>query len=50
MSPWRNDIQSLVKKCRILALYFFHKCRIGIECLTRGVHVYRCIMGAIEVQ
>jgi hypothetical protein len=23
MSSWRNDIQSLVKKCRILALYFF---------------------------
>jgi hypothetical protein len=36
MSSWRNDIQSLVKKCRILALYFFPKCRIGVECLTRA--------------
>jgi hypothetical protein len=44
-SSWRNDIQSLVKKCRILALYFLPKCRIGVECLTRGgggVHVDRC--------
>jgi hypothetical protein len=32
---WWNDIQSLVKKCRILALYFFPKWRIGVECLTR---------------
>jgi hypothetical protein len=23
MSSWRKDIQSVVKKCRILALYFF---------------------------
>jgi hypothetical protein len=30
MSTWRKDIQSLVKKCRILALYFFPKCRIGV--------------------
>jgi hypothetical protein len=31
-----NDIQSLVKKCQILALYFFPKCliHVGIECLT----------------
>jgi hypothetical protein len=35
MSSWRNDIQFLVKKCLILALYFFPKCRIGVECLTR---------------
>jgi hypothetical protein len=36
MSSWRNDIQSLVKKCRILALCFYPKYRIGVECLTRG--------------
>jgi hypothetical protein len=35
-SSWRKDIQSLVKKCQILALYFFPKCRIGVEYLTRG--------------
>jgi hypothetical protein len=27
----KNDIQSLVKKCRILVLCFFPKCRIGVE-------------------
>jgi hypothetical protein len=32
MRSWRNDIQSLVKKFQILALYFFP----GVECLTRG--------------
>jgi hypothetical protein len=36
MSSWRNYIQSLMKKCRNLALYFFPKSRIGVECLTRG--------------
>jgi hypothetical protein len=36
MSSWRNDIQFLVKKRRILALYFFPKCLTGIEYLTRG--------------
>jgi hypothetical protein len=41
LSSWRNDIQSLVKKCRILALYFFPKRRIGVECLTRGVQSSR---------
>jgi hypothetical protein len=36
MSSWQNDIQSLVKRCRILALYFFPMCRISVECLTSG--------------
>jgi hypothetical protein len=47
MSSWRDDIQSLVKKCWILAHYFIPKCRIGIECLTRGyrVHVDRSMSG-----
>jgi hypothetical protein len=36
MSSWRNDIQSLVKKSRILALNFFPKCLIGVKYLTRG--------------
>jgi hypothetical protein len=36
MSSWWNDIQSLVKKCRLLAFHFFPKCRIGVECLNRG--------------
>jgi hypothetical protein len=40
MSSWRKDIQSLVKKCRILALYFFPECRIGDEYLTRGGRVH----------
>jgi hypothetical protein len=38
MNSWQNDIQSLVKKCRILALNFFP----SVECLYR-VHVDRCI-------
>jgi hypothetical protein len=48
MSSWRNDIQSLVKKCRILALYFFpqvlNRCRVSDQ-RPRGyrVHVDRCI-------
>jgi hypothetical protein len=33
MSSWWNDIQSLVKKCRILALYFFPK--FPITCCWR---------------
>jgi hypothetical protein len=46
VSSWRNDFQSLVKKCRILALYFFpqlsNRCRVSEQ---RGyiVHVDRCI-------
>jgi hypothetical protein len=37
MSPWRYDIQSLVKKCRILALLFFSQVSYRyVECPTRG--------------
>jgi hypothetical protein len=35
ISSWRNDIQSLVKKCRILALLFFpqvsNRCRVSVQ-------------------
>jgi hypothetical protein len=44
MSSWRNDIKSLVKKCP-LALYFFPKCRIGVEWLT--VQSSRSPLGAV---
>jgi hypothetical protein len=44
---WWNDIQSLVKRCRILALYFFPKCRVsdqgGTEfTLTAALQVAKC--------
>jgi hypothetical protein len=34
ISSWQNDVQSLVKKCRILALLFFPQVS-SVECLTR---------------